>query len=406
MKIKVTVYSFFFAMYVALRFLPSLFGNEFVSLLDNAFFLGALAFLALKRYKPSKFMVIASLYTVFLVIMSFINKTDRADYHLVVSNIKAVVFLYVVEWSIKEDTKRAINTLFYVLLAYTLMDFASVLLFPDGIYYKETVWNEWSTSYYAQWIFGNKNNRVYWYLCLLLAACWKEMYDESGIMRLVLAALCVISLMAAILCNSMTSLVVLCVATLGIWMGFLREKETHLHINPKFIYPGYLAFSALWISGSVTFLQGIIEGLLGRNMSFTNRTMAWGRAILNILQKPIFGWGILGEKATEILGSKVFVNAHNQLLETLWQGGICALLLFSALIVIAITSAGKISSNKKNIFFSLMITAILVEMLAESILGVDATWIYLLLYYQFANRLCEEEEELEQEEELEENQEE
>lgn len=337
-------------------------------------------------------MVLVSIYTLFLVVMSFINKTDRADYHLIVSNVKALVFLYVTEWSVKEDTKRAINTLFYVLLIYTFVDFMSILLFPNGIYSKETVWNEWSTSYYAQWIFGNKNNRVYWYLCLLLTACWKKEQEESGYMDLILAILCGMSIAAAFLVNSMTSLVVVCIAVLGIWLDVFRKKDAKLRINPKLIYPAYLGFSVLWISGSVSFLQGLVENLLGRNMSFTNRTLAWGRAIVNILQKPIFGWGIFGQKATEILGSKAFVNAHNQLLETLWQGGICALLIFSAIIGTTITSVSKIADNKKNLFFVFMLVAILVEMLAESILGVDATWTYLLLSYQFSNLITDGEE--------------
>lgn len=398
MKIRVTVYSFFFAMFVALRFLPSLFSNAFVSFLSNAFLLGAVAFLILKRYKPSKLMVIASLYMLFLIVMSFINKTDRADYHLVVSHIKMLVFLCVTEWSVKEDTERAINTLFYVLLGYALLDFASVILFPDGIYYKETIWNEWSTTYTPQWIFGNKNNRVYWYLCLLLTAYWKQEHDNSVKMDVSIFALCAMSLIAAFVCNAITSLVVLCIAVLGIWIGYFKRSEPALRINPHAVYPAYLGFSALWITGNVTFLRGFIEGVLGRDMTFTKRTDVWSRALVHILRKPVFGSGVFGEKATEILGNKMFVNAHNQILETLWQGGIVALGLFSVLIIMIAGAINKITENKKKLFLLLMLVAILVEMLAESILGVDATWVYLLLCYQFANTLSNQETDEEEEE--------
>lgn len=384
MKIRITIYSAFFALYAALRLLPSYFSNSVSDFLDNVFLVLAIAFLVLKKYKPSKFMILAVVYSMLMVLMSYINKTDRADYHLLVSNIKALVFLSVTECSVKRDTKRAINTLFYVLLLYVLTDFISILLFPYGLYIKETVWNEWSSSFHAQWIFGNKNNRIYWYICLILAGCWKRANAGNRKMDLVVALLCIMTGTAVIMVNSITSLVVAIIAILGVWLGVLSKKQTKLRIPAKLVYPVYALFSVFWISGTVSFLRVFVEKILGRDMSFTNRTIAWGRAILHILQKPLFGWGIMGEKATQILGSKMFVNAHNQILESLWQGGIVGFILFSAIIICTAGSISKVADKKKNLFLVLMLIAILVEMLAESVLGVDAVWIYLLLCYHFS----------------------
>lgn len=391
MKIRVTIYSFFFALYAILSFLPSYFSNGLTSFLSNVFFFFAICFLLLKKYKPSKLMVLALLYIAFIVIMSFINKTDRADYHLIVSYAKQLTFLAVTEWSIKNDTNRSVNTLFGVLLVYTLMDFVSILVFPNGLYFKETIWNEWSSSQYAQWIFGNKNNRAYWYLNLLMLACWKGTDQRIRFFRSMLILLLGISLAAMLLVNSATSVVVIMIAAVGIWLGMLSKKETALRIKPGLIYPVYLGVELIWVTGNVTFLSPIIEDLLGRTMSFTNRTIIWGRAILYIIQKPLFGWGLFGDKATELLGSPAYVNVHNQILDVLWQGGICAFVLFSLIIITVTNQIGKIANNRKNILLVFMLGAILVQMLAETILGVDAVWLFLLLCYQFSNHISDQE---------------
>lgn len=391
MKIRVTPYSFFFALYVMLRLLPSYFSNGLVSLMDNFFALLAVLFLLLKKYKPSPFMLLASSYILLTVAMSFINKTDRADVHLIISQTKLIVFLAVTEWSLKTDTKRAVNTVFFVLLLYTVMDFLSIVLFPKGMYFNEIVWNQWSTSLRAQWLLGNKNNRVYWYMCMLMAACWHRTLGAGKYFKIILQLLTVMSLLAVILVNSMTSLVVLFVACIGLWLGEFSKKEPMFRIPTKWIYPGYLGFAVLWLSGSVWFLKPIIEGLLGRTMSFTNRTVVWARTVLYIIQKPVFGWGMFGKEATDLLGNQAFVNAHNQILETLWQSGIAGLILFSILMLLVTRSIGRISGNGRNVFFSFMFIAILVEMLAESILNVDATWLYLLLCIRFSAYVSERE---------------
>lgn len=354
------------------------------------FFLG-ICFLLLKKYRPSKFIIMSVLYIGFIIIMSFINKTDRADYHLIVSNAKMLTYMGVVEWSLRKDTERAVNTLFGVLLVYVLMDFASIVLFPGGLYFKETVWNEWSTSRYAQWIFGNKNNHGYWYLSLLLLGCWKWNKNRTLRGRTIIVMLMGMSMLAMLLLNSATSTVVILTAVIGIWLGMFSGKETILHLNPRLIYPGFLAVEALWVTGNVTFLTPIIEGLLGRTMTFTNRTTIWGRAILYIIQKPFFGWGWYGTKATTLLGNQAYVNVHNQILDVLWQGGICGLVLFSLLILTITRSIGRITGNKKNVMMVFLLGAILVEMLAETIMGVDTPWLYLLMCYHFANRIADDE---------------
>ena len=177
MKIKVTLISVLFTLYTLVCFTPSYFSNSLTNLLSNGFVILAIGLLFIKRYKPSKFMLLTVIYFVFLITMSFVNGSKQADYHLVLSNLKNVLFWAVTEWSVKNDTKRAINTLFYVLLIFVLLDFMSILVFPDGLYYSSIVWSDWNEGKMPLWVLGNKNNRICWYMLLLMLGCWKRLND-------------------------------------------------------------------------------------------------------------------------------------------------------------------------------------------------------------------------------------
>lgn len=53
-------------------------------------------------------------------------------------------------------------------------EFFSLILFPNGLYRVETVWNVWGTKTSAPyWIFGFKNSQAFWYLLLEILALLK-----------------------------------------------------------------------------------------------------------------------------------------------------------------------------------------------------------------------------------------
>lgn len=61
----------------------------------------------------------------------------------------------------------------FVVGVYIILDFISIVLYPDGLYQSVTVWNEWTSTSAAQWILGNKNNRCYWYFIAIILSVWK-----------------------------------------------------------------------------------------------------------------------------------------------------------------------------------------------------------------------------------------
>lgn len=99
--------------------------------------------------------------------------------------------------------------------------------------------------------------------------------------------------------------------------------------------------------------------------------------------KPIWGWGQLsGSTVGSILGNKFFTSAHNQWLNTLFQGGVILFLLVALIIIWLANSTRKFEKNIGNMKL-LMLLSIMIDMMFESILSVFATWIFLYIIYKY-----------------------
>ena len=88
--------------------------------------------------------------------------------------------LCAIEYLLKRTPHSTINIMFFILITFVIIDFASIVLFPNGLYQTEQIWNEWSSSQEAQWIYGNKNNRVYWYALLSIITWLRYFFNNKS----------------------------------------------------------------------------------------------------------------------------------------------------------------------------------------------------------------------------------
>lgn len=146
---------------------------------------------------------------------------------------------------------------------------------------------------------------------------------------------------------------------------------------------GYLVFDVIIIVGAATFLGPIVSKLFGKDLTFSGRTLIWPQVILKIWQKPVAGWGYMsGEESGNLFGNLAFSSAHNQLLNTLWQGGVILLFIVMVLFLLTLNVYRK-TTHKMETVAVLLVLVILVDMTFESILNVRATWLILLMLYNW-----------------------
>ena len=144
LKIKTT--TLFMIIYCGIMFLPSCFSNSFTQLLSNLMVVIAVLFLLQVRYKPNFFIVLTGFYQLYLILITYINHTNAADIHLIISNCKLFFFLCVIDYMLKKKQKDTTNIMFYILLIFVALDFFSIVFFPNGLYNTSLVWNEWTTT--------------------------------------------------------------------------------------------------------------------------------------------------------------------------------------------------------------------------------------------------------------------
>ena len=383
--LKLSKNSCIFVFCIFFMFLPSYFSNELVKLLNNFSLIVMLYWIYEKQYKVNKIDICIFMYFIYFLIITFSN--HRGDIHTIIFTLKTVVLIIFIESSIRLDIKKYVKLMINVLLIFVLMNFFSVIFFPDGLYQVETVWNEWAQTTEAYWLFGHKNSHGMWYFILLFLLFIKWYMNGNKIVdRRLLYFVMSISIVGILLVKSSTSLVVL--VTLCLFMFLLSCKKINFHIKlPNiFVMIGiYIGIEILILSAKTSFLQPIIKGLFGKDLTFTGRTEAWISSLYYISQNPFWGWGSLsGETAQKELGSQAFVNAHNQWLQTLYEGGIVLFAIVVVMLLIIAVEIYRLNEQRLKNIFTISFIAIFVEMMFEVQLNLSFTWIILVVIYQIA----------------------
>lgn len=224
MKKKVTISSLLFWLYSFLILWPSSFSTIVTVVLYNAISVAGVLFLVSRKYRPQKLIVVLMVYYVVLCGITFYNRTDNASINLIVSYSKLMVYLGLVDYMMRNKQTAAVNDLFQIIFLFVVVDFVSLLAFPNGIKQTEYVWNEWSTSYDPIWFFGRKNNRIFYYIILDVLSIWKYNISRTKKNKWFVILAMVMGMTSSVLEESSTSIIVSAILSFGV-ICFLWKKE-------------------------------------------------------------------------------------------------------------------------------------------------------------------------------------
>lgn len=124
-----------------------------------------------------------------------------------------------------------------------------------------------------------------------------------------------------------------------------------------FLFVGIVFFSTVVLN--LEPVKFFIEDILGKNVTLTNRTVIWVKVISGIIQKPFLGHGI--QESSNLFyihidfWNRVAVDgtysAHNQILQTLYEGGTIAIALIFSLLWHVGKEIKECSKNNEKIVF-------------------------------------------------------
>lgn len=379
--IKVSKNTIIFTFFSLIVLMPAYITDQlsFVKMLSNVTAACMVLFLVKEKIQLSKFGAVVSVYYLYTVINSYFH--GQGEIHFLISTAKMLFFVCVVDIVLSKRYEKTITILYVIFLIIIVADVLSVFLFPNGLYQTTTTWNEWSSSDVKGWLLGNKNNHIIWYLTTIYLSYVKYRMTDLKKYEVRWYIVMFITLVTVIHIQSSTSIVVAIIADVSMLYFHSRKKQT-IHINIVIVGIVYVIMQTIILMGSITFLQPIITGVLGKDLTFSGRVTAWMNASVYIFQKPISGWGqMTAESAKKMLGSAALVNAHNQWLQILWEGGIIQLVLLMVVFVVMIRKIQQCSEKTISDISNILFTVVLIAMAFEVELGNLVSWVLIALFY-------------------------
>lgn len=264
----------------------------------------------------------------------------------------------------KRNPQLAYNILLIVFAILCIWDMIDIFYNPNG------------SAGIGQWLFGNKNNHSLYFCLFIYMLFLKCKQNYSLINKFFLLIFMILTTVSTVIMGSSTSISSILIVDTAVII-YLYYKSS-LHISSYSVLIGALSLNVLVIIGQTDFLSNIVS-LFGKDLTFSERTIAWSRALLLIQKKPIFGWGMIhGTYAKEMIG---YSNAHNQLLDCIVTGGVILLIFFIIILFYLAANINRIEDNGIKIFNIIFFAALLIKMIFEQIAADYLFWILLIIMF-------------------------
>lgn len=245
----------------------------------------------------------------------------------------ALAICLVVEMGLKTDPDALLDGASFTLGLFVLINFATILLFPQGMY----EFNTFTQNYFL----GYRNNSIMLFFPAIIFSIVRSLrkYNKLTLSSFVITA---VSFATVIIAFSATSVIGMTVFTLFLLLALINKMPNFLNIIT------YLAINIAYFFGVIILrLQEafafIIVDMLGRDLTFTGRTKIWDSALAAFAKSPVFGVGEIENQASrDLIGA---THAHNYYLDLLYKSGLPGFLIFFAILIICGVALYR---NRKN----------------------------------------------------------
>lgn len=327
-------------------------------------FFGVVIKLAKRNIKPSGFFVAAILYRAALLPQTLLMGGELLDWGYYSITLISVVGYF----ECQEDEKRRvslIDTLAYLLLAYLLINAVLMLMYPkgivDGLYF-----------------LGYRTRVVE----VLMAALAASSYIDCQLHRLSIRTVFIVVFGAFQILNLWvaTALVGVAVA-FGVYvaMRLLKDIDKSRLFNVITIL-GILLTLLFCVFNIQELFAGLIQDVLHKSVSLSNRTDIWKMAIDMIQDSPVFGYGIVDDGG-HILWitswNSLYWQAHNNILQIMLDGGCLCLIPY----LVMLFYVGR--SVKRHLIGSPFLDVALAIWAAFNVMSVSEIFVLQNYYFVF-----------------------
>lgn len=283
-----------------------------------------IGYLLRKKRIPSKNLIVITILETILLLSTYINKglTNVAfNSFSAIVGLAGVVFIY------SDRIGKLIECLLLHFELCIYINFLSLIVFRNGLYWIDSeAYSHGTAGFFLGW----NHLFIVWEIpALLIAWLYKEMYQKKT--RCYVLSLVII--VSEIVFGASTGRVgVFLLLTLCI-LPMIKQIVTPI----KGMVVAFVAMVLIVFVRAYGFLQPIIVGMLGEDMTFTGRLFVWDNALKAIINKPFLGHGMMESKeVSSMLGFGAATHCHNQILQITFLGGIVTLVMFILLYALSL----------------------------------------------------------------------
>lgn len=321
--------------------------------------------------KYSSLLIVLAIYILFLCFSSVVGQYSSLIDCIKVYHKILFISMYI-DLGIKENCKNIISGLYYSFAIIVLINFYTIIKYPNGLYADTVYTNNWFLKY--------DNFHIFFYfptIALLIINNKNKNKKYNLFDKLVIIAITY----SVYYCFSANTVVAYTLFI--IYILFKKQIDKIKKFNSKNYFIVFLGiFLGIVILRMQNLFSWLIVDILGKNLTFTSRTLIWDRILELIKNKPIIGYGVETNIIMSMkLGNPHYTHAHNTILDVIYKGGFVSIIPFIMLLIIPIKELYNNKENSLSKTLSFIMLCILTMMNFEA--REDKIGLYIILIICF-----------------------
>ncbi len=325
----------------------------------------------------TKFIVPMFLFAFIIALSNYVN--GLTSYIPIVSKSLNIFAFYVIySRHIKDNPQRTLRVFSTVSLIFILINFFLLIIKPAGLTLVD--------GRYGRYFLGGNYNTFA--PIFLLSIVFSVLYDKNYTKSLFpIRSLLVfgVTILSLLIVGSKTGLVGLFLVICYVFSVYkMRIAKIAVYAMVGFFIFGHIIFVLVQGIDDYPMFANFVESVLGKNLTFSNRTFVWMIIFQYIIDQPILGYGYRDiEWYDNVVG---VVNSHNQILSLLMKGGICLVVAYIFLIFRAFKGSEKIKlKTRYNYVFMAYVFAVLSVMMIMEAYNPFLIFAILIITYNIHN---------------------
>ncbi len=219
---------------------------------------------------------------------------------------------------LQRSVKEYISVLYPIFYVLVVVNFITMLLYPDGMY-KYVMDGSYYWASNNNWFLGYENALIVFLLPTLVYAYISNMIKGTRLTQFNCILITIICIYTPIVRWKASTIVcfffffLMCILSILKLAPNIFNAWTYLIFNVVM----FLILVIIGVQGGI--LAFVVENVLRKGDTLGVRTVIWGKAIELISQKPVLGYGY---EATRVITDKLkYDSTHNQYLWILYRGG-------------------------------------------------------------------------------------